>query len=64
MKRLTRAQAIKKHCFDCAGDHRAEVVGCEITDCPLWPYRLGSSPEAKSYQERLRNSGVFDNSKQ
>jgi hypothetical protein len=59
---MTRAKAIKKHCFECAGESSKEVVGCELTDCPLWPYRLGNSPGSKAYQERLKNYGFLPTS--
>ena len=57
-KRLTRALAIKKHCSDCAGDTKKEVICCELTDCPLWPYRLGDSLNSKSYLRRAGKYGV------
>jgi hypothetical protein len=50
---MTRAQAIKKHCLDCAGESPKEATLCEITDCPLWPYRLGNSLESKAYKKRV-----------
>ena len=50
---MTRAKAIKQHCFDCAGGTAKEVTLCELTDCFLWPYRTGQSPESKSYQKRM-----------
>lgn len=40
-KRLTRAQAIRKHCIMCSGDNRAEVKSCTAKICYLWPYRMG-----------------------
>lgn len=59
---MTRAKAIKKYCFDCAGDSSKEVVLCELTGCPLWPYRLGNSPDSKAYQKRLQNYGFLTDS--
>jgi len=41
--KLSPVKAIKKFCFECAGS----VIGrkdCEITNCPLYPYRLGKNP--------------------
>lgn len=31
--------AIHAKCLDCSGGMRKEVQRCNITDCPLWPYR-------------------------
>ena len=50
---MTRAKAIKKHCFDCAGESYKEVVLCELPLCPLWPFRLGNSPASKAYRNTL-----------
>lgn len=36
---LTRSQAIKFLCLDCAGGIPAEVRGCHISTCPLYVYR-------------------------
>lgn len=37
-------KAIKAKCLDCSGDYVSEVKGCPITDCPLYPFRLGKNP--------------------
>ena len=34
-------RAIKAKCFDCSADQINEVRLCRITDCALWPYRMG-----------------------
>lgn len=59
---MTRAKAIKKHCFECAGESAKEVTICELKDCPLWPYRLGNSPESKAYQKRVARYGFLEDS--
>lgn len=41
-QKQTRKQAIKAKCLDCSGGIRAEVRRCSATNCPLWPYRLGT----------------------
>ena len=53
MKRLTRGNAIRKHCLECAGDSALEVTLCSVLDCPLWRYRVGTEPHSKSYKERF-----------
>ncbi len=40
----TPVASIRAKCVDCAGGSRAEVKSCELTDCPLWDYRLGKRP--------------------
>ena len=59
---MTRAKAIKKHCLECSGGSGRDVTTCEITDCPLWPYRLGNSPESKAYQKRVAQYGSLQDS--
>lgn len=41
MKRITRAKAIRLKCLDCSCFDRKEVKFCPVTNCALWPYRLG-----------------------
>ena len=41
MERIPRSKAIRLKCLDCCCGIAAEVRACEITDCPLWVYRLG-----------------------
>lgn len=36
-------RAIRAKCLDCAHSN-AEVRKCSVTDCALWPLRLGSVP--------------------
>lgn len=46
---MSRARAIDQHCKDCIydpaepGNWRQQTEACEITSCPLWPYRPKSS---------------------
>lgn len=44
---LTPLRAIRKKCLDCSAGSPNEVRCCEILDCPLYPYRLGKSPNRK-----------------
>lgn len=45
-KPLIRSQAIRKKCLECQCGNSAEVRRCQITDCPLWPWRSGSKPKS------------------
>ena len=41
MERITRAKAIRLKCIDCCAGQMAEVRKCELTNGPLWRYRMG-----------------------
>jgi len=41
---ITPVRAIRAKCLDCSGDSAAEVRACELTACPLYPFRLGKNP--------------------
>ena len=51
MKRLTRREAIKKFCYQCAGENRAEVTRCPATQCPLYPYRKGTEMQKNTTKQ-------------
>ena len=40
-------KAIRANCLDCSGNQAAEVRRCHLTDCPLWPFRMGKNPYHK-----------------
>jgi len=40
----TPVKAIRAKCLDCSGDQPSEVRKCEISECPLFPFRLGKNP--------------------
>ncbi len=43
MKKLTPLKAIKEKCKnDCCAGYRKAWRNCNITNCPLWNYRLGT----------------------
>jgi hypothetical protein len=35
---------VRRHCLDCSGDSFKAVVWCPVTNCNLWPFRLGMNP--------------------
>ena len=41
MERLTRSQAIRAKCLDCCCGYAPEVKNCQVTNCPLWNFRMG-----------------------
>ena len=38
------AKVIREKCLDCTVFQKGEVRRCHITNCPLWPYRMGVNP--------------------
>ena len=46
-KILTPLRAIRAKCIDCSAGSMKEVRECVMLDCPLYPYRLGKSPNRK-----------------
>ena len=47
MKRLTPIKAIRAKCLDCSGFQPSEVRNCYITECPIFPYRMGKNPNRR-----------------
>ena len=45
MKMLTPIKAIRAKCIDCCCGQLVEVRLCGITDCALYPYRMGHRPK-------------------
>jgi len=43
-KVLTPIASIRAKCRDCSCGSTAEIRLCELTSCPLHPYRLGKRP--------------------
>jgi hypothetical protein len=41
----SRKAAIRSKCLDCQCWQEAEVNRCQITRCPLWPYRMAGKAE-------------------
>lgn len=44
---LTPVKAIRAYCLECSNQQPSEVRDCHLTDCPLWPYRMGKNPNRK-----------------
>ncbi len=44
---LPPVKAIKKFCYYCVGENAKERKNCNITDCSLYPFRLGKNPKRK-----------------
>ncbi len=44
-RHLSPLKSIRKHCLECSSGSSNEVKYCIITDCPLYPFRLGKNPK-------------------
>lgn len=58
---LTPVKAMRAKCLDCCCGSAQEVKLCPITDCPLYPYRMGHNPNRKGKggnAEHLRKKEV------
>ena len=42
--KLTPIKAIRAKCLECSGGRPSGVRNCEVTDCPLFFYRMGKNP--------------------
>ena len=45
MKIKTPIKSIRAKCLECSCGQIVEVRLCPITDCPLYPYRMGHRPK-------------------
>jgi hypothetical protein len=48
---LTPLRAIRKKCLECCCGSQKQVKECHITDCTLWPWRLGRRPSPASVKD-------------
>jgi hypothetical protein len=44
-KILTPIKVIRAKCVDCMNHQTKEIRLCPMTNCPLWPYRMGKRPK-------------------
>lgn len=52
--RISRGDAIRAKCLDCAGDSPAEVRRCAMVECALWPFRMGTDPYREPMSDERR----------
>lgn len=51
MKNKTPIKSIREHCIECSSGSKSEVLNCIVTDCVLYPYRLGKNPNRKGIRK-------------
>lgn len=44
MNNISPLKAIRLKCLECSGGKAQEVKNCELSECPLFPYRFASNP--------------------
>ena len=49
---MSRRKAIRLKCLDCSGYEFSEVAQCQITNCPLYPFRTGAGKQNPKDRER------------
>jgi hypothetical protein len=50
---MTKQEAIRRHCLECAGNSHKEVTLCQLFDCSLWPWRTGQHVSSRDYADRV-----------
>ena len=55
---LTRAQAVKAHCYDCLG--MGGSGKCDQETCPLLPFSPFSPPEARLHRASRARKGIVE----
>jgi hypothetical protein len=55
MKLSLMLKAIRTKCLDCSNQQIDEVRNCVISNCPLYPYRMGKNP----FTNRKGNPNAF-----
>lgn len=60
-KRRVKLSVIRKFCLECTGGDKKLIRNCLSTDCPLYPYRMGTNP-AISAETRMKRSERLEKS--
>lgn len=47
-------KAIRAKCLECSAQNPVEVRLCPVTECALYPFRLGENPYRKPVSEEQR----------
>lgn len=57
-------KVMREKCLDCCGGQHSEVRLCHITDCPLWPYRMGKNPFHKRKMTNVQKRAATERLKE
>lgn len=47
-------KSIRAKCLECSNQQKGEVLNCHITDCSLYPFRLGKNPNRKRNKSKIQ----------
>ena len=53
---LNRRRAIRERCLNCSGWELKKVAECEISDCSLYPYRIGTGKQNPKHRSKAIRS--------
>jgi len=56
MNNKTSIKSIRGSMHECSAGQKGEVLKCVITDCVLYPYRLGKKSECKRKEKQPGNA--------
>ena len=56
MAKRTPIKAIRAKCLECSNNQFNEVRECQITECPLYEYRMGHRPPKNELSDTDDNS--------
>ena len=59
MGKLTPMKAIRAKCLDCCCGSAQEVRLCEISTCPLYPYKSGHKPKEGTQEYNFITNGTL-----
>jgi hypothetical protein len=54
---------IRMKCIECSGGRLKDVRECEITSCPLYPYRMGRNPNRSGIGNKNANFNLYGGNK-
>ncbi len=53
---MSRRTSIRKRCIDCSAGSHSDVQTCQHTDCPLFPYRMGTGRQDAAARDKAIKS--------
>jgi len=56
---LSPIKAIKAKCLDCSCHSKKAVRSCHITDCSLYPFRMGKNPNRKGIKKTISTQEIL-----
>ncbi len=63
---ITPIKAIRKKCMECTDNSYVDIRYCQIEDCPLYKYRMGTNPNRKGIggvRKKINNNISNSNAK-